>query len=220
MRRSLAVLAVAAMLLPVVATAQAPAPVFGDGPIPEQPFTSWSLFLPCNPEWLVAARADALRQVFESYRAFALTTGSRHAAVWFVKAVPGERTSVAENPQNLDVERSVRYCERFGLAASEGPHLVVTTVHPDRWRPDAAAAGGDPIVILALAQSAPADIAKLLTRLNDQVRAERLSQQALQSEQYWRSWVLVFEAGCHLLDKVKFTVTARFVQVEKTGLCN
>jgi hypothetical protein len=55
MRRLRAVLPIAGMLLPAVAAAQAPAPVFG-------------------------------------------------------------RSSVAANPQNLDVERSVGYCERFGLA--------------------------------------------------------------------------------------------------------
>lgn len=209
------------VLMPVAAAAQAPTPVFGDGPIPDEPYSSWSLFLTCNPEWLLDKKAEDLRRVFEAYRSFALTTGPRHAAVWFVKTSPGERTGVAAAPQNLDVERSVLYCDRFALPASEGPHIVVTVAHPDRWRPEAPAApgGGDPIVILALAQSAPDDIVKLLTKLNDQIRAERLSQKALTTDQYWRSWVRVFETGCHLLDRVKFTVSAKFVTVESTGIC-
>lgn len=222
MRRLLVGLALVACLLPPVpAAAQAPEPVFGDGPIPAEPYTSWSLFLPCNPEWLVDKRADALRQVFEAYRALARTTGPRHAAVWFVKPVEGRRGNAAANPQRLDVERSVLYCNQFGLAAAEGPHVVVTIVHPDHWRPDAPGTpvAGDPMVILALARSAPDDITRLLTRLTDQIRAERLSQHALQSEQYWRGWVRVLEAGCHLLDTVKFTVSAKFVSVEKTGVC-
>jgi hypothetical protein len=222
LKRLLVGLALVAWLLPSGPVgAQAPEPVFGDGPVPAEPYTSWSLFLPCNPEWLIDKQAEALRKVFEAYRALARTTGPRHAAVWFVKPVDGERGSVAANPQNLDVERSVLYCDRFGLAAAEGPHVVVTIVHPDRWRADAAGTpvAGDPIVILSLARSAPDDITRLLTRLTDQIRAERLSQQALQSEQYWRGWVRVLETGCHLLDTVKFTVSAKFVSVEKTGIC-
>lgn len=98
----------------------------------------------------------------------------------------------------------------------------MTTAHPDRWRPDrpVAPGGGDPIVIQAPAQSAPDDIVNVLTKLNDQVRAERLSQKALETDQYWRSWVRVFETGCHLFDKVKLTVSARFVSVETTGICH
>src|SRR5262245_16045343 len=106
-------LVLAVLLLRAVAAAQDPTPVFGDGPIPEQPYTSWSLFLTCNPEWLVGKKAEDLRGVFEAYRSFARTTGPRHAAVWFVKAVAGEPGGVAANQQNLDVERSVRYCDRF-----------------------------------------------------------------------------------------------------------
>lgn len=33
-----------------LSVAQAPTPVYGNGPIPDKPFTSWSLFLMCNPE--------------------------------------------------------------------------------------------------------------------------------------------------------------------------
>src|SRR5947208_16823982 len=51
-RRLILGLALLAALMPVTAFPQAQVPVYGDGPIPETGFTSWSLFLMCNPEWL------------------------------------------------------------------------------------------------------------------------------------------------------------------------
>ncbi len=222
MRRLLPAALLLGLLLACDARAQAPVPVFGEGPIPDQPFTSWSLFLPCNPAWLVDRQANALREVFAAYRAFAMTSGPRHAAVWFVRPRPGERTSVAAAPENLDIERSASYCQRFGLVPSEGPHVIVTTTHPDRWAPGTSAPGGsgDPVVILALGGSGPADVVRLLARLNDQVIAEQLSQTTLASEQYWRGWVRVLERACRFFDKAKFVVSVKALSIEKVGLCN
>ena len=182
--------------------------VFGDGEIPDKPFTSWSLFLMCNPEWLTAKKKPALRQVFEAYVAFARTTGDRHAGVWFV-VKDGSRDKAAD----LDVERNVRYCQKFNLTPGEGPHVVVVTTHPDQWKPT------DAVVMLALGGSDTGDIITLFRKLNDQIVTEQLSQKALTSKQYWLSWVRVLEKGCKLLDNVKFMVTAEFVKVEKTGVC-
>jgi hypothetical protein len=53
--------------------AQALAPVYGNGPIPDTPFTSWSLFLMCNPEWLLKKQEATLHRVFEAYLAFGRT---------------------------------------------------------------------------------------------------------------------------------------------------
>lgn len=208
-----------------LATAQNLAPVFGDGPIPEQPFRTWSLFLMCNLEWVLDKRAAALGQVFDAYLAFGQTSGREHAAVWFVteKMDAGDPWRVAANPKSIDVERSVTYCKRFGLVSSEGPHIVVTTTYPDRWAPGAAlpTGTGDPIVVLALGGSTPDDIIELLKRLNNQVLAERLSGQELASAQYWRSWIRVVEQVCHrAFDKVRFTVTAKVFSIERTGICN
>jgi hypothetical protein len=203
------------------AAAQAPTPVYGNGPIPDSPFTSWSLFLMCNPEWLLKKQEPILRSVFEAYLAFALTTGRRHAAVWFVKPKPAGNGPPWANPENIDVERSVYYCQRFKLDPSEGPHIVVTTTHPDRWAPGTPSPGanGDSFVLLALGGSEPDDIVRLLKKLNDQVLVEKLSQRELDSAQYWQSWVRVLESACRFFDKVKFTVRAKIVDVEKTGLC-
>jgi hypothetical protein len=221
-------LSLAAILLLVAAVCarpaagQAPAPVFGNGPIPDKPFASWSLFLPCNPQWLLDKQEAALRDLFAAYRAFAVTSGSRHAAVWFVKSKSSVERAVAEDPKSLDIERSVSYCQRFRLVPSEGPHIVVTTTHPDRWAPpaDSSSRPGDPLVVLALGEKTAEEIARLIRRLNDQVVSERLSQQDLASESYWQSWLRVVDGVCRFFDKVKFTVDAKVVNIERTGVCN
>jgi len=209
------------VLVPVGAFGQAQVPVYGDGPIPESGFTSWSLFLMCNPEWLLKKNEQALQSLFEAYLAFATTTGPRHAAVWFIKPRQARTRSVWGNPENLDIDRSVYYCQRIRLVPSEGPHVVVMTTHPDRWTPENPQVGskGDPFVVLAFGGSEPNDAVRLLRKLNDQVVAERLSQRDLNSVQYWQTWVRVLEQACHLFDKVKFTVKASVVSVEKTGVC-
>jgi hypothetical protein len=211
-----------AVAVPREAAAQALAPVFGNGPIPDSPYTSWSLFLQCNPEWLLDKQDAALRDVFAAYRAFGRTSGPKHAAVWFVKSKSSVEAAVAENPRNLDIERSVSYCTRFGLRPSEGPHIVVTTVHPDRWKKGtgAPAQDGDPIIVLALGEKSADDVVGLLKRLNDQVVEERLSQKELASESYWQSWGRIVDGVCRFFDKVKFTIDAKFLSIERTGVCN
>jgi hypothetical protein len=220
-RRVILGLALLAALTPVSAFAQAPVPVYGDGPIPETGFTSWSLFLMCNPEWLLKKQEQALQSVFEAYLAFATTTGARHAAVWFIKPRRAGKSPLWGNPENLDIDRSVYFCQKIRLVPSEGPHVVVMTTHPDRWTPENPQEGskGDPLVVLALGGSEPNDAIRLLRKLNDQVAAERLSQRDLNAVQYWQSWVRILETGCRLFDKVKFAVKASVVSVEKTGIC-
>lgn len=210
------------MLLSSLSYAQEQTPVYGNGPIPDKPFTSWSLFLMCNPEWLLKKQETTLQRVFEAYLAFAITTGPRHAAVWFIKPKPAGKSAAWANPENIDVDRSVYYCQRFRLAGSEGPHIVVSTTHPDRWTPGppSGTTTGDASVVLALGGSEPDAIIQLLKKLNDQVVSEKLFQAALDSVQYWQSWARVLETACRFLDKVKFTVSAKIVNIERTGVCN
>jgi hypothetical protein len=97
---------------------------------------------------------------------------------------------------------------------------VVTTTHPDRWTPGTSSASRDAAVVLALGGSEPDEIVELLKKLNDQVLSEKLSQASLNSAQYWQSWVRILEKACGFLDKVKFSVSAKIVNIERTGVCN
>ena len=56
MRRLVVAVVLASALLPRAAATQAPVPVFGDGPTPDQPFESWWLFLTGNLDWLVVKK--------------------------------------------------------------------------------------------------------------------------------------------------------------------
>lgn len=209
-------------LIPLPSSAQAPTPVYGNGPIPEAQFKSWSLFLMCNPEWLLKKQEAALHKVFEAYLAFAMTTGRDHAAVWFVKPKPSKKSVLWGNPENIDVDRSVYYCQRFRLTSTEGPHILVTTTHPDRLMLDLSASltQGDAFVLLALGGSEPDDVIRLLGILNNQVLSAQLSQVEIDKAQYWQLWVRILERGCRLFDNVKFTVSAKVFNIEKTGLCS
>jgi hypothetical protein len=201
--------AVLAALLAISSTAYggATSPVPPTGAIPRQ-FTSgikvrtWSLFLVCNPVWLQKQKSADLRSLYSLYQAFGKTTGDQHAAVWFVS-----------RDQNLDNVRETRYCERFELAPSEGPHIVVTTVHPDDWKP------GDSRVQISLGNRTAVEAAKLINVMNDQILGNKLSQQGLDKREYWLTWGRVASGVCTYLGKVTFKVDAKAAGVEIKGLC-
>jgi hypothetical protein len=176
----------------------------GGGGFPSEGIKTWSLFLPCNPLWLVPEKQHALHALHQLYVAFGETTGPRHAAVWFFKG---------GNPDNLDVRHSSVFCQRFGLRPSEGPFIVVTTVSPDQWAQESK-------LVLAFANRPASTISEMIGRLTDQVAAERLSQDEIDSAQYWRTWIRVIEGTCRYLSKVKFIVSVKgALSLERTGLC-
>lgn len=223
-----AAVVLAAMLLgaPAAAHAQAAVRLFGAEPLPVTsaagaPFSSWSLFLPCNPRWLAAERAEDLARLNRAYFHFAIVTGPRHAAAWFVKprggATPADQPSVVGD---LDIERSAAYCDRFQLPPSGGPYVVVTTVHPDRW--EAAPAGqpaSDPLMVLALDGVPSTQAAELLTELNDQLQRNQLSREALDSKRYWLAWDRALTAMCRYFRDLKVGVSIKVLEIEKTSVC-
>ena len=173
-------------------------------------FTSWSLFLPCNPLWLGAERTQDLARLHSAYRNFAAVSGVRHAAVWFTRPASEE----------LDVERSVRYCEKFGLLPSGGPYVVVTTVHPDRWQKSGGEGqADDPLLVLAFAGVRAADSAVLLTQLNDQLQQKQLSAQALNHRRFYLAWLNALGGVCSYLRDLKVSVSIKVVSLEKASVC-
>jgi hypothetical protein len=191
-----------------------------DQAIPGQPFTSWSLFLICDPGWLVPDEAPKVRDLQARYEAFGQTTGPGHAAVWFEKVGPrqirddGKVLSWWRVPGSIDVERNVTYCRKFDLVPSEGPHIVVTTIHPDRW------ASGDSKIVLSFGSRSAQTIRDQLSKLNDQIAGKRLSQKQLDSAAWWDGWREVLETACKWLSKLKWSVDAKLVKVERAGICN
>lgn len=163
------------VLLSAHASAQERVPIRWNQQIPTEGYQSWSLFLVCDPGWLHPERAEPLLDLRRRYWFFGDTTGPTHAAVWFTKK--------ADPDSPLDIERMRQYCDRFQLVRSEGPHIVVTTVHPDRWAP------ADSRIVLAFNGLPARDIQEKLSKLNDKIALGKLSQEELDSERWWAVWV-------------------------------
>jgi hypothetical protein len=209
MRLLLSVVLLSLLVLESRAFGQAPVPLKPHQTIPGKPFTSWSLFLVCDPAWLLPGQEATLRDLQVRYRAFGDTTGPSHAAVWFESVVAGRQVT-----GSADVGRNVEYCRKFQLVPSEGPHVVVTTIHPDQWKP------GDSKILLAFAGRSAQDIQGQLSRLNDQIAAQQLSQKELDSVAWWSAWTEIIETTCTWLSKVKWSVDAKVAKVERSGICS
>jgi len=127
-------------------------------------FKTYSLFLVCNPQWLAPEKSEGLYGLYRQFQSFGRTIGDDNAAVWFWKEKRhvGADSSLAEN---VDVERSVRFCQAWKLTPSEGPHLVVTTVYPDESSLSAGLPKGS--AVYGLGSMSPKDISALLAKLTD-----------------------------------------------------
>jgi hypothetical protein len=174
------------------------------------PFTSWSLFLVCNPAWLDEDNAGRLWELYEQYLTFGRAIGPKHLAVWFwtdktpepspldrhiavttkTSATKATLQPAAVLSYTLDVDRSIAYCEKFGLKPSESPHIIVTTRRPEisySWK-EAGFYTSSNQVVITLANADATEMTVLLTTLADQLLIEGLNQEAIDSKQYWQSW--------------------------------
>jgi hypothetical protein len=189
------------VLLPLYGTNQPmpamPKEVRPDEAIPQEDYKSWSLFLICNPMWLLHENQERVRMLYERFKAFGEAIGPSHLAVWFWKGTPGTENPAL--PASVDADRSSQYCQRFGLLPSESPHVLVTTRYPDL-----ATSPGDHKgqVTLKLYGTDADDITILLAKLADQLVVEGLQQTAIDSEAYWRAWERSVEKVLALLAEI------------------
>ncbi len=129
--------------------------------IPRDTYKTWSLFLVCNPDWVAPEKSNDLANLYHRFESFGDAIGRDNLAVWFWKhRAPVSDPRLAEN---VDVPRSAEFCGALHLAPSQGPYLVVTTAYPD------AAAFPKERAIFELGGLQPADLAKVLNRLTDQL---------------------------------------------------
>lgn len=128
------------------------------GTIPKAGYKTWSLFLVCNPEWLVPPKASNLGDLYSQFDAFGRSIGDDNLAVWFWKAEKGPKLA-----QNVDVERSIRFCKLFHLKPSSSPDLVVTSSYPDEANPP------KDFAVFELGNMSSSDLTKLLENLTDQL---------------------------------------------------
>lgn len=168
-------------------------------------FSSWSLFLVCNPAWIIRSGDTGVRELYGEFSAFGRSIGDNNVAVWFWK-----NPKLAETANNTDIERSITYCKKYKLLPSEGPHVLVTTGHPDDPNP------GDRVVVRLNGLAANESV-QVLAKLADQLVVTKLSQTDLDAQQ--NGWPRVLDAiyaavaasGCYF-NKVSFSL--------KTGVIN
>ena len=198
------------LLTTAIATGQQKAVVIKSEPIPKG-YQSWSLFIICNQQWLLAENAAKLSSLYTQFNAFGDAIGDKHLAVWFSKSRP-----VAGQPIDVDAAQNASFCTKMKLLPSRSPYVVVTTTYPDL-----AAETLKHDVLIELNDLPPADIGSLLTRLGDQLLVQGLRQTDFNSEQYWGVWRRGVEGiggflGS-LIKTVKITINTGPVKFEVEG---
>ena len=150
---------------------QAVAEVRSTGPIPESHYKTWSLFLVCNQDWLAPEKSMDLYHLYQQFRLFGSAIGEDHVAVWFWKS--DKRANDPKLADNVDLDRSMRFCKAFGLKPSSGPYVFVTTRYPDEanTRPNDSISPND-YAYFELAKMNPKDVSDLLLKLTDQLVIE------------------------------------------------
>ena len=117
-----AVLLGAAMLAaPSQGRAQAAYEVMPLQQIPRS-YDSWSLFLVCNPAWLLENGDRGIAELFRAYKAFGQAIGPKNLAIWFWKA-----PAMTPTLENTDIGRMSEYCQKYRLTPSDTPQVVATT---------------------------------------------------------------------------------------------
>src|SRR5262245_26381473 len=181
-------------------------------PIPRN-YQSWSLFLICNPQWLLAENDVRLANLYAQFNAFGDAIGAKHLAVWLAKRPPAPGRPIA---QDIDVNQNAAFCTKMKLLPSKSPYVVVTTSYLD-----VKAANLTYQVAIELNNLPPADIGNLLNKLADQLIVQGLRQADFDSEQYWNAWLRSVESIADLLSgmirTVKISINSGPVKFEIEG---
>jgi hypothetical protein len=183
------------------ATTQAIAQVPKTGPIPKN-FKTWSLFLVCNPKWLdnvvKGNQATDLFQLYRQFQAFGRTIGDDNVAVWFWKSTAVQLPTAALI-ENVDVERSVRFCQAWKLAPTTTPAVVVTSIYPDEANLGTDRPGN--IAVYQLGDLKLQDISDLLAKLANNLLLGKSSVPAAPSDATPQLWVRLLQATQSLLNQ-------------------
>ena len=169
-------------------------------------YSSWSLFLVCNPAWINENGDKGVAELFNQYRAFGRAIGPKNLAIWFWKKPATKATA-----DNTDVERSSSYCEDYKLLPSEGPHVLVTTRYPNDPDP------GERFIVRLNGLNAH-DSALALTKLADQLVVTGLDQTGLDASVGWRKVYTaigsaISATGCYF-NKVSFSLRTGVINAE------
>ena len=169
-------------------------------------YRSWSLFLICNPAWIVQNGETGIPELYRQYKAFGDAIGPRNLAIWFWK-----QSANAPSADLTDVSRSSQYCEKYKLLPSESPFVLITTQYPDE------ANVGDRYIVKLGGLDAK-ESALALAKLTDQILVTGLNQKDLDARDRWQRMLVatrnaVSMAGCYF-NKVSFSLKTRVLAVE------
>jgi hypothetical protein len=173
-------------------------------------FTSWSLFLVCNPAWLGSDQASAqrMKSLFDGFNAFSPIIGSKNVAVWFSTVSP-------PSPDNYDADEAGDYCAKYKLQSNVSPYVVVTTTYPTKF-----GATGN-YYAMSLAGLDTENMLKLLGTVSDRIRAQDFNAPQFDSDRYWRQVTQTLEDSLRVIGRiaaaVKITVNARLFKIEIDG---
>jgi hypothetical protein len=159
-------------------------------PIPNLPYKSWSLFVVCNPSWLLPQGAGQMQQLYDQFKAYGAAIGPAHAAVWF-KSSDG----------HIDTERNSQFCSQLKLKPSGSPYLIFTTRYPGEALPKkypvsfpASESELGNHSILSLNALSAVETTRLLSSLADQLVVNDLSKVQVDSKPYWNAWQHAYES--------------------------
>jgi hypothetical protein len=174
-------------------------------------FKSWSLFLVCNPAWLLKENNQKISELYEKFGAFGRAIGEENVAVWFWKKSPTDKNRIADF---IDEDRNSNYCKKFNLIPSESPHILVTTIYPDldkEYKPNN-------YLSVKLHKMEPKNMTIIIEKLTDQILLRRINRADIDSESYWNSWKKSFDSIKRTLNnvgkKITVTIDAKFLNVE------
>jgi len=179
-------------------------------PIPKGSYKSWSLFLVNNPQWVVAESNQKIMELYDRFQAFGRAIGRDHLAVWF-----WSQNNLQDSfyYKAVDVIRSASFCGKLKLTPSGGPYLFVTTDYPGAGlMNDSSTFLPTPptnYYLVSLNDKSADEVMQLLTRVADNVTAERIADLNSDSEKYWGWWQKVWEGLRDFLKSRQMSVTIK-----------
>jgi hypothetical protein len=165
-------------------------------------FSTYSLFLVCNPQWLEPERNEDVRKLYSQFQNFGRVIGGENLAVWFwnlKREVTKNSSDGVEVTQGLDVERSVRFCKAWKLKPSAGPHLVVTSTYPNES--DLSSGLPKDSAVYELGNMPAKNISELLAKLTDElVEKGHVDSPVAAPQAPPTLWVRLLEATQHTIN--------------------
>lgn len=165
-------------------------------PIPKG-YKTYSLFLVCNPRWLAPEKREGLLHLYQQFDSFGRTIGDQNVAVWFLASQDSRNDQ--ELADNVDVERSVRFCQAWKLKPSAGPHVVITATYPNEM--DLSSGLPKDSAVFELGNMGPKEISDLFAKLTDElIEKGRVDNSANAAKEPEAFWVRLLEAAQHSIN--------------------